>query len=318
MRSPAEWTIIAYYDISFLQLEVEFIKNATNSLATICDQMNGYNDCWILVDQFKMTNLEMLSASMILQPKRKKRGAIDIIGNVANAVFGVLDSEYAKQMAQTIQQLKDNDGHLIHLLKNQTSILDSTINIMKKDRQFAQSTFELTVKRMTDLQNKIQKDEDEISLLKLYQLFTAIATQLLSVTTNVQFYETAILGVLTDTNHGKISPLLLTPVQLNNEITTIREHLNPATHLPGNTSNIVGLYSLMTVTSGLVDTKILFRITLPIVRDQTFDLFSVIPIPGVRNSIYQQITPMYKQIKLKTRHENAQNSITTINIRIQS
>ncbi|XP_037930947.1 uncharacterized protein LOC119665773 [Teleopsis dalmanni] len=48
-----------------------------------------------------MTNLEMLSASMILQPKRKKRGAIDIIGNVANAVFGVLDSELGLQVSSS-------------------------------------------------------------------------------------------------------------------------------------------------------------------------------------------------------------------------
>ncbi|XP_037957581.1 ionotropic receptor 75a [Teleopsis dalmanni] len=61
-----------------------------------------------------------------------------------------------------------------------------------EDKQEPQTVF---------VKNKVKEDEDEIYHLKLYQLFAAIATQLLSVTTNAQFYEIAILGVLTNTNH---------------------------------------------------------------------------------------------------------------------
>ncbi|XP_037928763.1 uncharacterized protein LOC119663179 [Teleopsis dalmanni] len=245
--------------------------------------------------------------------KRKKRGAIDLVGNIANAVFGVLDSEYAKNMAQTIQQLKNDDKHLLNLLKNQTSILDSTLNIMKRNQQQYQTTFELTVERLNDVKAKMLEEDKEIYNLKLHQFFTAISTQLLSVTTSIQFYESAILGVLTDTNHGKISPLLLTPKQLMNEVTTMREHLRSTMQLPVNMSNISELYSRMTVSSGLFDTKMLFQITLPLINDQSFDLFVVIPVPGIINGEYVTITPCTSMMAFNT-HRNGYFPISEIQL----
>lgn len=54
----------------------------------------------------------------ILATGRVKRGAINLIGNVANSLFGVLDSDYAERLSQTIDEIKNNENYLLKLLRS--------------------------------------------------------------------------------------------------------------------------------------------------------------------------------------------------------
>ncbi|XP_037932489.1 uncharacterized protein LOC119667271 [Teleopsis dalmanni] len=100
---------------------------------------------------------------------------------------------------------------------------------------------------------------------------------------------------------------------LINEVTTMREHLRSTMQLPVNMSNISELYSLMTVSSGLVDTKMLFQISLPLINDQSFDLFVVIPVPGIINGEYVTITPCTSMMAFNT-HRNGYFPISEIQL----
>lgn len=71
--------------------------------------------------------------NILLTPHRFKRGAIAFVGSVVNALFGVLGSEYAKKMFNTIEMIKGKEQHIMSLLKNQTSIIDASIKIIKQD-----------------------------------------------------------------------------------------------------------------------------------------------------------------------------------------
>lgn len=48
--------------------------------------------------------------NILLTPHRSKLGATDFVGNVANALFGVLDSGYAK-MYNCVEMIKGNEQH---------------------------------------------------------------------------------------------------------------------------------------------------------------------------------------------------------------
>ncbi|XP_037930797.1 uncharacterized protein LOC119665641 [Teleopsis dalmanni] len=93
----------------------------------------------------------------------------------------------------------------------------------------------------------------------------------------------------------------------------MREHLRSTMQLPVNMSNISELYSLMTVSSGLFDTKMLFQITLPLINDQSFDLFVVIPVPGIINGEYVTITPCTSMMAFNT-HRNGYFPISEIQL----
>ena len=59
-----------------------------------------------------------------------------------------------------------------------------------------------------------------------------------------------------DTQHGKISPLILTPDQLQKETDQIRLHLPPNVHLPAaEKDELLQLFKLMKVKGGLTSTR---------------------------------------------------------------
>ncbi|XP_073821395.1 uncharacterized protein [Musca autumnalis] len=63
-------------------------------------------------------------------------------------------------MAVTIDKPNEDKQHLFELLRNQTSIIDSTINIIRKGEGASQKTFSNVQAEMNLLANKVKKEED--------------------------------------------------------------------------------------------------------------------------------------------------------------
>nr|XP_044248843.1 uncharacterized protein LOC123002543 [Drosophila takahashii] len=82
-----------------------------------------------------------------------RRSPLNIVGNIASSLFGVLDTEYAKKMSLTIEKVKTNEDYLLELVKNQTSIIDSTINIMKRDEAAIDRRIRIMNQQRVDLTN---------------------------------------------------------------------------------------------------------------------------------------------------------------------
>lgn len=66
---------------------------------------------------------------------RVKRALINAIGSVANTLFSVLDQNFAETYERQINTLKSDESYLLELIKNQTSIEDSTINLFKRSEE---------------------------------------------------------------------------------------------------------------------------------------------------------------------------------------
>ena len=53
-------------------------------------------------------SLAGLKDKNLLLKRRAKRGVIKVVGNVANSLFGILDSDYAEQMSTTSHESNIN------------------------------------------------------------------------------------------------------------------------------------------------------------------------------------------------------------------
>jgi len=71
------------------------------------------------------------------------------------------------------------------------------------------------------------------------------------------------MGVLIDSHHGKINPLLLTPRQLSEEVTKIKSHLSQQLYLPIEDNNLLQIYKLLTVDGSIAEDHVIFTIQLP-------------------------------------------------------
>ena len=137
------------------------------------------------------------------------RSALNIVGNVANSLFGILDSEYADHISDTIQKVKENESHLLNLFKNQTSIVDSTINIIRKNQLAAKARFKQLEQEIKNYSAAMQDINNVLIQIHLTQIFNSGVLELNLILNNIRKIQSSILDTLIDTHHGKISPLLI-------------------------------------------------------------------------------------------------------------
>jgi len=275
--STTNWNIVAYYDLEPYHTELEFLHNGTQGLKELCEQTSNCTHCHSLVKFFEETCENLETKFKLFTVKRTKRGAVDIVGNIANTLFGVLDSNYETKMSATIKELKDNGHHLERLLKNQTSVIDSTINVMKQAQINTKAKFDELDKRINELLIGHAID----SPLHQLHLETAISTltiQMFMVVSTLQRAQASIMEVLIDSHHGKINPLLLTPRQLSDEIVKIKSHLTQQLQLPIDSTNLLQIYKLLSVDGVVAENHIIFTIQLPISDMREFQLFHLEPI----------------------------------------
>lgn len=81
--------------------------------------------------------------------RRSKRSipTLHFVGDVLGDVFGTLGSKFETKYANDISLVNKNEDHLLMLLKNHTSIMESSLNIIKQD--------ESEIKKHTDAINSL-------------------------------------------------------------------------------------------------------------------------------------------------------------------
>lgn len=89
-----------------------------------------------------------------------------------------------------------------------------------------------------------------------------------------------IINVLTDIHHNKVSPALISPKQLKQQLNQIREHLKNEQMLPVTPDNILMLYKMMRAEGTIVNNHVIIKITLPLVSTQMLEIFKLSPIPS--------------------------------------
>ncbi|XP_058987609.1 uncharacterized protein LOC131806839 [Musca domestica] len=239
------------------------------TLQKLCKIAVENRSCEILSENLIQVQKQLESNTLNIFPRRIRRGALNIVGNLAHSLFGVLDSEYAEQMTVTIEKANEDKQHLLDLLKNQTSIIDSTINIIRKDEDTSQRNFGNMQVEMNLLANKVKKEED---VVKTTQSIMFLTSQLMLLSSRLKHIEDNLIDVLTDAHHGRISPLLLTPHQLLQELQTIKAHIPPSRALPVREDNVSDFFKLMKSKGRVIKNHIIFEIRLPLVDLQHFEI----------------------------------------------
>ncbi|XP_058982640.1 uncharacterized protein LOC131804174 [Musca domestica] len=135
------------------------------------------------------------------------------------------------------------------------------------------------------------------------QLFGLLSTHLMLSAIKLQITQAEIINVLTDTHHGKISPLLLAPHQLKEEISVIKANLPISHALPTSGDNLIQLYKLMSVKGAVTKYEIIFEVKIPLVNQQFFELFKIVAVPTIQNDTLIAIQPETEYISTDAHRE---------------
>lgn len=214
---------------------------------------------------------------------RRKRGAIDVIGNIAADFFGVLDSRYAVKIEETFRTLKSNQNNNINLIKQHTSILEQTAKILKENQEATNMQFQDINSHLNELGAATATNSNNIKFNNLIE-FLSLAIQ--------KYRETQLIihNVLKDFKNGKINPMLMSPDEFEDELKVIQSTLGFHSQLPS--THYEELENLLDVAVVHGASCLIFSIDIPLLNTDRFLLYKLLPVPTMINDEFVSLNPI--------------------------
>lgn len=288
--TSTKWNIVTYLDLHEYVTELEDIRSIFGQLEIMCTKeqsqiLIGIDACNAYINTLgaqinKLQNNNDIIIGNIQQ--RKKRATLDIIGNIVGDVFGVLDSRFAAKYSTDLKNLMENDEHLSSLLRNQTSVIDATLNILQQT--------ESEINR----QNKyLVRTTDEIKKIATTQEATNQFFLLSNILIRYENQQNAILNIVSNAHDSGVITSLLTSEQLKNQLQVIRKNVNSEFLVP---EDGFELYKILTTKMSRCGKLLFFKITVPLISNNKFAVFKMHAVPTVHENMYMEIESKFSYI----------------------
>lgn len=267
--SGASWNVLAYFKLDVLIEEYMSIERSFNVLNNTCNaKFSGEGGCKMIVAHFSKRIRELSRTNSLIFGSRKRRAIFNIVGNVASDLFGVLDSRFGERYATDMSQLANNDKHLMQLLKNHTSIVESTLNIAKLNGE----ELEKQAKHFNEMTKRMQNMSDMIAAQQNYDNAATFLSHLMS---DYERKQDEVIEVTTASRRNSISHKLITADQVENQIELIRKQVGNRFSPPGE----LDVYLTGKISCYKKSNQYIFKITIPLFKQQKYQVYAVSVIP---------------------------------------
>ncbi|XP_075167667.1 uncharacterized protein LOC142239782 [Haematobia irritans] len=213
------------------------------------------------------------------QDKRQRRGAqLKFIGSFQHWAFGVMDDDDRVAMENNMRNLLANQHDLKELITKQTSVVESTVNLLKRTTNEINSQF-------TDIKCKIGNisatmNENYFVYRESIRFFI-ISKEIHELIDECDEMQKEMINVLLDVNNGQVHPMLLSPSQLQSKILKIRNVLPEKS----TGTELKKVFHLMKGHGMFVDTQLVIDLKILLFNRQSSHFYRVIPIPFEQNGL---------------------------------
>lgn len=248
----ASWNVIAFINIRGLNDEYVSIRAHVSRLRDHCFEIfySGRERCNNVVSHLEDSVTRSSDANDMIFDDSKhrisKRVVLDPVGDFFGDVFGILDSRFKQEYQQDMRKIIGNQNHVTLLMENHTTILESTLNILKNE----QTTLLAQNKHIVTMSQQIEnlKNTTEAELI-FYNAVTYIEHLLADFKTQ----QDAVIEILWRAEKNHLNHNLFTP-----KVWTCIESVQ----LRYGTAN-----------------QIIFKISVPLLNPQKFKIFKIIQVP---------------------------------------
>lgn len=304
-----DWNLLVYFDLATLKTELNSFHQYLDEIQTICTKVSKLDShCQNIISFFRgeLNICAQKQERIFRQNPRSKRGLIDGIGVAAKYLFGTLNADDAVYYDKQISILKQNDGHLLNLIKNQTLIVDSTVKIFKSTHKEINEQFKTLVTRILTLTNEINKLNSELSMnIFATRLNTIIMTTSLAMNKFAKVQE-IIIDLLDNIKHGRPDSLIITNDVLRHQLDVIRQNLPAQLILPfqSHGNDLTETLKIIKIDTTIHGDRLLIKLGIPLLSRETYTIYRVIPIPTPLSGQYAFIQPTMKYIAIDPSKDN--------------
>lgn len=299
-----KWTLVVYYSMSpYWEGEAAFDK-IFKHLNSICMKIESPTECEMIIMQINHNYNELIYYDQLLFTQardvggsnlhsRHRRGLINGVGYIANSLFGVLDERFAEQYSKDIELVRNNEKHLVDLWRNQTSIIESQYNLLKRIEDNISRQHRAINEHFSTLDHGLISLNQHVKRITQREdfLLSVIAAQ--NLLSNLKQIQDTILDTITDINQGQFSLHLLSPEQLKNELNIISGQISKELSLPIDNieTDLSKIYKLLKIKSSMTRRHLLFELSFPLISRDNYEIYKLIPVPHkVENHVMEIVT----------------------------
>ncbi|XP_045500652.1 uncharacterized protein LOC123698101 [Colias croceus] len=290
------WRVIKVLDLKLIYDDLEF---NINSYLSFRNQVHSCIDIQALGSDFITTELQtdyhmnytIDKFEQLIPSSRSKRGLLNPLGSVIKIITGNLDNEDAIQFENTIEKLKTKQDSIIHKMTIVTEMVGSLLNVA-----------EISNNNFIAIQNKLNVIDSLLNDTNLHQrtneiihTYSAFLHNFMSLYVRLSEIETAVA-------FSKIK-LLHQSVVDTKELLLLLKNIETSSKLPFpvNLDNVLKIEQLIEVQTYVKQSQIKFVMTIPLITDDIYSYFKIIPLPIFNEEKGQTslILPKYPYVLVK-------------------
>lgn len=304
-----KWNLVVYYDMSPYWDGTKAFEKLLNYLEITCTNLEANNKCNMITPQLQHEYRELQYYNQLLltqhfsEHTRQRRGLINAVGYVANSLFGVLDQQFAEKYTRDIELIKQNQAHFKSLWNNQTSVVESENNLIKRTEEIMVKQHKVINKHLNSLDKAVNILQQEVNKVSQEQEFIMSAITASSILHSLKNIQNMMLDTISDIYRGQ----LLTPQQLQEQLNIISGLLTSDITLPiaNFHSDLYSIYKLMKTKARMNEKYFIFEITIPLISRETYDIYHITPIPQPyeENNVIN-ITPISYYVAINLQKDN--------------
>ncbi|KAL4091240.1 hypothetical protein QTP88_025962 [Uroleucon formosanum] len=234
---------------------------------------------------------------IIDQPKnsyRSKRGLINLVGRVANVLFGVCDDTDAEYFYSKIRDLESSNSRISKSSDAQIQIMQSIIsNVNSSLLEINKNEINLTDK-YNFLLHEMQTEKAAIGTLNFKTALEERISLLNIILTQYAFETGNLLNIINMALQGFVHSSILDTNTFKNQLKNIKAQLPIGEGIPIDLDNsgISELLRLITTNIVYIENVLIFVIEIPLVNSYEFILYKNIPLPvNIYGNDYVMIAP---------------------------
>lgn len=268
--SSSEWNVFAYFNLFRFFAEIQKIGININKMNDTCStKIQKASRCAQIIRRLELDYEDILGKSdvFLTKPRKSKRAILNIVGNIASDLFGVLDSRFEQMYKEDISGIHTNEEHIQILLKKQSSVLETALNVVKKDEAEIARQHHF----LNELVHNMSKTENDAEYL---QQFLMTALQMSDECNRLSLLLSQLLESVSNLDSKHINLNIISNAEIKDQVELIHKNTDKSLMVPDK-----NMYSIMQMKPYLTRKNIIFRITIPLLLVNKFQIFRTFATP---------------------------------------
>lgn len=302
------WKFIQVFDITnliqqfneiqnqYFRIKIAFENNTNVSKTYKYNFYNSYNLANLLQTKINI-QIKQINPLYGANNNRYKRGLIDGLGSIIKSITGNLDQYDAEKYNKAIENLSDNQLKIKTIIKNQISMFDKSIENFQNNIKNL-SNNQIIIKHRIDMLETILYNT-EAYFLDTYQ-YLLLQITLSQIINEYQIIYDILEKIETAISFAKINVFHNSIVQsdeLFKEINSVSQYLkNSKLPFKPELINLILFEKTINIKSYSDANKIIFILEIPIVENDSYNLYHLYPFPVKNNNSLNVIIPNAKYL----------------------